>query len=538
MKILVVCQHFYPENFRINDICFELAKKGNDVTVLTGLPNYPKGKILNDYKWHKNRKQMINGVKVVRCSLVGRGNTTIKMMINYMWFAIFGSIKALFMKKDFDIVYVYQLSPITMAWPGIVVKEMKNIPLVIHCLDQWPVSVTAGPIKKNSFIFKILTKLSIFTYNEADVITISSKSFLKYFEKSLNILKKDKGLIYWPSYAESEYKLLGSINNKTFDLVFAGNIGPAQSVETIIEAANLIKDEKDIIFHIVGDGLSREKCEKLANEYKLKNVKFYGYHPVSEMDKYYKLADAFIITMLDNEIVNNTLPAKIQSYMLAGKPILGAVNGEVKDVIFEADCGLCSKSLDYKKLASNIIYARDNKQKLKLWGNNAYDYCIKHFDKDVCMNNFEEIIYNSIKNHNYYTQTKAMKFLKYVFSSGISMLVDLFIFSIFYYFIFDNLLVNNIAFISVIIARIISSFLNYKINEKFVFREKSKNSLIKYYILCFWNMIFSGVILEIITNNLCNKGVVFIKFCIDVGIFIINYLIQNSFIFKKEVKFK
>ena len=183
MKILVVCQHFYPENFRINDICYELVKKGNDVTVLTGLPNYPKGKILKEYKWHKNRNQVINGVKIKRCSLVGRGSSTFKMIINYMWFAIFGSIKALFMKKDFDIVYVYQLSPITMTWPAIVVKKIKKIPLIIHVLDQWPVSITTGGISKKSLPYKILTKWSKNAYSKADIITCSSKSFKNYFFK-------------------------------------------------------------------------------------------------------------------------------------------------------------------------------------------------------------------------------------------------------------------------------------------------------------------------------------------------------------------
>ena len=395
MKILVVCQHFYPENFRINDICFELAKKGNDVTVLTGLPNYPKGKILNDYKWHKNRKQMINCVKVVRCSLVGRGNTTIKMMINYMWFAIFGSIKALFMKKDFDIVYVYQLSPITMAWPAIVVKKMKKISLIIHVLDQWPVSITTGGISKKSIVYKILTRWSKNVYNSADLITCSSKSFKKYFINDLGI-SKDKKFLYLPSYAEGEYKLPGSIDNKTFDLVFAGNIGPAQSVETIVEAANILKKNNNIFFHIVGDGLNRKNCEELAKKYNLSNIKFYGYFDVNEMSRFYKMADAFLITMVDNEVVNSTLPAKVQSYMLAGKPIIGAINGEVKDVIKEADCGLCCDSLDSGAFAQMILKASTSLS-LDKWGRNAYNYYCKYFDKDKCINKLENVMKSQVE---------------------------------------------------------------------------------------------------------------------------------------------
>ena len=392
MKVLVVCQHFYPENFRINDICFELVKKGNDVTVLTGLPNYPKGKVFKEYKWFRNRKQVINGVKIKRCSLVGRGNSTLKMIINYMWFAIFGSIKAFFMKKDFDIVYVYQLSPITMTWPAIVVKKMKKIPLIIHVLDQWPVSITTGGISKKSLPYKILTRWSKNAYNKADLITCSSKSFKDYFINELK-LPKSKKFLYMPSYAESLYDNCKTTKNEKFDLLFAGNIGPAQSVETIVEAANLLKNEKNIVFHIVGDGLSKKQCEEMANKYGLNNITFYGYHNVDEMKQYYELADAFLITMVDNEVVNSTLPAKVQSYMLAGKPIIGAISGEVKNVIKEANCGLCCDSLDYKEFANIIKKAYKSKEKNK-WAKNAYNYYKNSFEKDKCINDLESLFKN------------------------------------------------------------------------------------------------------------------------------------------------
>lgn len=391
MKILVVCQHFYPEVFRINDICFELAKKGHNVTVLTGLPNYPKGKVLKDYKFFKKRTEIINNVTIKRCFLVGRGTSTLRMGINYLTFLLFGSLKALLMNKDFDVVYVYQLSPITMAWPAIIVKKIKKIPLIIHCLDQWPISVTTGPISKESIIYKFLHKISVWTYKKADRIIISSKSFKKYFENELKIFAEDKGLTYYPSYAESEYENVGTIKNDYFDIVFAGNIGPAQSVETIIEAANLVKENAFIKFHIVGDGLSRLQCEKLRDSYHLDNIVFHGFHDVSEMPKYYALADCFIITMVNNEVVNSTLPAKVQSYMLAGKPIVGAISGEVKDVIFEANCGYCCDSGNATELAKIITKVYNEKNKLDNFGQNAYQYYKKHFDKNVCIKKLEEI---------------------------------------------------------------------------------------------------------------------------------------------------
>lgn len=397
MKILVVCQHFYPETFRINDITYELVKKGHDVTVLTGLPNYPEGKVYKGYKWFQNRNQVINGVKIKRCSLVGRRKSTLMMGINYAWFAIFGCIKVLFMKKDFDVVYVYQLSPISMTWPAILVSKLKKIPLVIHCLDQWPISVTTGPIGKESALYKILEKMSIWSYNKADRIIISSKSFKRYFENELKISSDSKGLTYYPSYAESNYENVGQIDNDVFDIVFAGNIGPAQSVETIIETASLLKEHKDIMFHIVGDGLSRQVCEDLANKYELKNVKFYGFHPVEDMPQYYALADCFIITMVDNEVVNSTLPAKVQSYMLAAKPIVGAISGEVKEVIEEADCGYCTDSGNYRELAEIITKVYNDKETCSYFGKNSYSYYQNHFEKNKCIDDLVKIFTEEIE---------------------------------------------------------------------------------------------------------------------------------------------
>ncbi|MEG2251117.1 MAG: glycosyltransferase family 4 protein [Bacilli bacterium] len=396
MKILVVCQHFYPENFRVNDLCFELVKKGHNVTVLTGLPNYPKGYVLPEYKWFKNRQQEINGVKIIRCSLIGRRTSTLMMGINYLWFMFFGCLKALFMKKDFDIVYAYQLSPITMVWPGIVVSKIKKIPLVLHCLDQWPISVTTGPIPKGSLLYKILFKISVWTYKKANRIIISSKSFKQYFITELKLKEDEKDFTYYPSYAENEYENVGCEDNGVFDIVFAGNIGPAQSVETIIETANILKDNKEIVFHIVGDGLSRANCEQLKDSYGLSNVIFHGYHDVSKMPEYYRLADCFIITMVDNEVVNSTLPAKLQSYMLAGKPIIGAINGEVKEVVKDAKCGLCCDSGDYEDLAKIILKVYNDKGSLTQWGSNALHYYEEHFEKEKCIQNLENILNEEI----------------------------------------------------------------------------------------------------------------------------------------------
>ncbi|MEG2439120.1 MAG: glycosyltransferase family 4 protein [Lachnospiraceae bacterium] len=409
MKILVVCQHFYPENFRINDLTFELAKRGHDITVLTGLPNYPEGKVLKEYKSFKNRKQVFKNVKIERCSLIGRGDSLFMMALNYFWFACFGSLKAFKLKGKFDLVYVYQLSPVTMAWPAIVMKKRKKIPLIIHCLDQWPISVTTGPISKTSLIYKLLYNISVWTYKKADLITVSSQSFVDYFEKELKITQHEKGLVYCPSYAESEYEKTERVDNEIFDIVFAGNIGPAQSCETIIKCAEILKGKQDIKFHLVGDGLSRKNCEDLVQKKQLKNVVFYGFHDISEMPRFYGLADCFVITMVDNQVVNSTLPAKLQSYMLAGKPIYGAIGGEVRKVVEEANCGECVESGNAKGLATIISNSYKEKKKLDKWGLNGLQYYKDHFEKELCINKLENIFIAQINENKVFHEIERKK---------------------------------------------------------------------------------------------------------------------------------
>ena len=397
MRILVVDQHFYPEQFRVNDICFELVKKGHDVTVLTGLPNYPQGKLFKGFSFFRRRNETYKGVKIKRTSIICRGKSVLRLGINYVSFAINASVKAFFMKKNFDIVYVYQTSPVSMAWPAIVVAKIKKIPLIIHIFDQWPVSILSGGFNKNSLLYKFLYRLSRDTYKKADTLFISSRKFEKYIRNELKM--GEVPVFYNPSYAEDTYKDTIITNNKTFDLLFAGNIGPATSVETIIEAANILKDNKDIMFHIVGDGLSKEECVKKAKKKNLKNIKFYGFCSVEEVKKYYDLADAFLITMDDNEVINNTLPSKLQSYMVANKPIFGAVSGEAMETIIDAKCGFVCPSKDSQGLAEII---RNNYQKdLSKYGKNAVNYYKKNFEKEKCLNEMIDMFKKCIKEKNH-----------------------------------------------------------------------------------------------------------------------------------------
>lgn len=381
MKILVICQYYYPEPFRISDICETLVEEGNEVTVVTGVPNYPMGEIYPGYENKKKQDKIINGVKVHRCFTIPRGTGTIKRFLNYYSFCFSSKKYVKKMSDEFDVVFVNQLSPVMMAYAGMEYKKKYNKKLFLYCLDLWPESLTAGGIKKNSLIYKFFYKISKSVYKKADKIFVTSKSFIKYFENNFDI--ESNTIEYLPQYAESLFNIneCRKIPNDTTDLLFAGNIGKAQSVETIIEAANLLKSQKNIKFHIVGDGISLDSCIVLSKKYKLKNITFYGRKPLDEMPNYYKKADAMLITLDNDEFASLTLPGKIQTYMSAGKPIIGAINGDAADVIKEAKCGFCGKAECVDELVKNIEKFVGYKDKEKL-GKNAYEYYKNNFSKD------------------------------------------------------------------------------------------------------------------------------------------------------------
>lgn len=393
MKILVVCQYYYPEPFRITDICETLAEKGHKVTVLTGLPNYPEGRVLDDYRYGKKRNETINGVNVIRALEIGRGKSYLKLFVNYLSFVVSASLKALFIKEAFDVVLVNQLSPVMMAVPAMLYKNKHKKKMVLYCLDLWPDSMAAGGIKETSVIYKLLLEISKRIYKSADLILVTSKMFKTYFKNTLGM--PIDNIKHLPQYAEDLYVTRATQSKKiedTFNFVFAGNVGDMQSVETIIKAANELRNQFNITFHIVGDGSKLGYCKQLSNELQLNNVIFYGRRPVDEMPDFYRLADAMLITLKDNKTLSYTLPGKIQSYMAAGKPIIGAINGETNQVIGEAACGLCCPAEDYLGLANIVLQFCESDKKEEMT-QNAKKYYVKHYTKERFMVELEKVLY-------------------------------------------------------------------------------------------------------------------------------------------------
>lgn len=389
MKILVVCQYYSPEPFRISDTCETLVKRGHDVTVLTGLPNYPEGDVLDEYRNGKKRTEIINGVKVLRSIEIGRGKSKIRLFLNYLSFAVSGSLKIIFMKEKFDVVFVNQLSPVIMGIPAILYKKKHNKKILLYCLDLWPASLAAGGVKENSLPYKLFLGISRWVYKSADSILVTSNMFKEYFKHTLEI--NTDNVHHLPQYAEQlfEETTVEVKNDKQFNFVFAGNIGDMQSVDTIVKAANELRERSDITLHIVGDGSRLDDCKLLSEKFKLNNIIFYGRRPLMEMPKYYSMADAMLITLKDDKNLSYTLPGKVQSYMAAAKPIIGSINGETRDTIEKSKCGVCCAAQDHKGLAKLIAQFCDNNNKEDM-AKSSYNYYIENYSKDRFFTKLEE----------------------------------------------------------------------------------------------------------------------------------------------------
>ena len=385
MKILVVCQYYHPEPFRIADICEAIVQRGHEVLVVTGTPNYPMGEVYPGYENEQRMDEVVNGVRVHRCATTPRKTGIFNRIKNYFSYPIASKKYIKTLDDQFDVVFVNQLSPVMMAAAGIWYKKKYNKKLVLYCLDLWPESLCVGGIRKESIIYKVFKHISKQVYRAADQLLITSRSFRDYFKTMFCIA--DEKISYLPQYAETQFlNLEPKKQGEFFELLFAGNIGTAQSVETIIEAAKLLRDEK-VRFHIVGDGIELERLKKQADS--LTNIVFYGREPIEAMTKYYEMADAMLVTLTDDPVISLTLPGKVQTYMAAGKPIVGAINGETEVILNEAQGGYCGAARNASQLADNIMKLIRSGD-AEMIGRKNRDYYRENFSKEEFMDKLLE----------------------------------------------------------------------------------------------------------------------------------------------------
>ncbi|MEZ4358525.1 MAG: glycosyltransferase family 4 protein [Eubacteriales bacterium] len=398
MNILIVSQYFYPEDFRINDIAVSLVERGHQVTVITGLPNYGMDGIPREYRFFKKRKEVYKGVKVIRMPITARRKGAFWRILNYKTFALFGAFYAKTAKIDFDCVFTYEISPVTVGIPAISFARRKKKKHLFYCIDIWPEAVLSWGGTDKGIIYKIAKKISNYVYKRCDLIAVSSEPFEDYLNEKMGV---DKSRItYLPQHCDDIYSNIAGkyTDNSCTDFMYIGNIGSVQDVECIIRAAKDLKDKEGFHIHIVGNGSNFDNVKNLSLQYGLdKIITFYGRIPYSELEELYILADAFLITLKGDSYIGNTLPAKLQSYMSVGKPVIGAINGAGANEVYKSGCGKVASSGDSETLAKIMLDVIKNPDIYKECGKSGRKYYEDNYTKDKFIDKLLNLFYSLLK---------------------------------------------------------------------------------------------------------------------------------------------
>ncbi len=399
MKILIVTQYFWPENFRINDLALGLQERGHQVSVLTGKPNYPEGSFFQGYHFWGRSRETWEGIPVFRAPLVPRGKRKFQLALNYLSFAFFGSLLALKVgKKDYDAIFVYEISPITVGLAAITAKWVSKAPLYFWVLDLWPQSLSAAGGFQNPTLLGMVDKLTRWIYRHCDKILVSSASFSQAIQTQGVAEEK---IVYFPQWAEEEFSLHQEALSaeeaaqlpQGFVILYAGNLGEAQGFETLLDAAEKLKGQPRIQWVILGDG---RKGDYVRSEVLRRGLEgcfhLLGRKPIQKMPAYFAAADCLLVSLKKDPLFALTLPAKVQAYMAFGAPILGVLEGEGADVILAAQAGWIAPPGEPDRLAQAVLdLAAQSPEALALMGKKAQDYARTHFDREKLLGQLETL---------------------------------------------------------------------------------------------------------------------------------------------------
>lgn len=396
MKILIVSQYFWPEHFRINEVAKSLFEKGHDVEVLTGKPNYPKGVKFEQYKFWGCRQEIHQGLKINRVPMLARGNGAVRLALNYLSFVISGLVFGPWMlrKKKIDVIFIYAPSPILQAIPAIFLGWLHKCPVVLWIQDLWPESLSATGYIKNGRLLKLIGYVVRCIYNNSDLLLVQSRAFVP----AIVSMAPCKRIIYFPNSVDDVFTKNVDVRlpeirelEAGFCVLFAGNVGSVQAVDTILEASILLQDHPDIRFIVLGQGSRLAWMRQQIQLKKLTNLYLPGQFPVETMPGLMKKAEVLLVTLIDKPIFAATIPNKIQAYMAIGKPILASINGEGARLVREANAGLAVPAEDARAMADAILkFSKMTKDERTCLGLNGQRYFTAHFNHDDLMNQLIE----------------------------------------------------------------------------------------------------------------------------------------------------
>lgn len=399
MRILLVTQYFYPEVFKSNDLAFELVKRGHQVDALVGIPNYPEGKYFEGYGIFKKRHEVVNGVNVYRTFQTPRGKGGWRLPFNYFSFVISGCLRVLFQfawKKKYDCIIGHEPSPIFQAYPALLLRKLRKTPFYYWIMDLWPDAMKSGGGVKNQKVLDYVDKLVKGIYKRTDKILITSERFREPIAAKGDFANK---IIYFPNWSDDilqmddSYEIPGLPDG--FKIMIAGNLGKSQNLEAVTEVMQGLKDIPEVKWVFVGGGSRKEWLEEFIKENGMEDrAVCLGQFPFKAMPAFYKQADAMLVTLRAGfPHLEAVVPARLQSYMSAGRPVLAMIGCGGADIIEESHCGYAVPAGDSQALIK-IIKGKvlTDRKSFEQLGQNGRDYYQKHFRMDKCIDNLEQII--------------------------------------------------------------------------------------------------------------------------------------------------
>ena len=399
MRILLVTQYFYPEVFKSNDLAFELVKRGHQVDALVGIPNYPEGKYFKGYGIFKKRHEVVNGVNVYRVFQTPRGRGGWRLPVNYFSFVISGCLWVLFKfawKKKYDCIIGHEPSPIFQAYPALLLRKLRKTPFYYWIMDLWPDAMKSGGGVKNEKVLNTVDKMVKNIYKQTDKILITSKRFREPIAAKGDFADK---IIYFPNWSDDILEMDDSYETPQlpdgFKIMIAGNLGKSQNLEAVTEVMLGLKDVHEVKWVFVGGGSRREWLETFIKENGLgDSAVCLGQYPFQAMPAFYKQADAMLVTLRAGyPHLEAVVPARLQSYMSAGRPVLAMIGCGGADIIEESQCGYAVPAGDSKALIEVIKNkVLTNRESFRQMGENGRDFYMNHYRLNDCIDNLEKII--------------------------------------------------------------------------------------------------------------------------------------------------
>lgn len=393
-KLLIVSQYFYPEHFRINDMCAEWVKRGYDVTVLTGIPNYPQGNFFSGYGWFRKRREDIEDIHIIRIPIISRGTSNIRLALNYFSFVISGFLWSIFSREKPSLVFAFEVSPMTQILPAIWFARRRKVPCLAYVQDLWPECFMEATGIRTPLLIKPIDKMADYIYHYCQKIFVTSSSFKRAVLK--RGVDEDK-VIFWPQYAEEFYRPSTVVSplmhqDERFTIVFTGNIGTAQGLELLPRVSiNLKNRGHDVHFVVVGEGRGKPLLVETIRHHQVEeSFTFLGQKPPEEIPGILAGADAAYLSFSNKPLYQMTLPAKLQSYMACGMPILASAEGETKSIIEDAACGMCCETGDDEALTNMIIdFMALPVNMRQSMGVNGQNFARKHYLKSKLMDEMD-----------------------------------------------------------------------------------------------------------------------------------------------------